>query len=601
MLMNVNHDYFTHSLERFLLKSVQGYFMAIVRSLTLTITLCLAWLTATAVAQDTSLFVAARSGTPQQIQATIGAGFDVSARDQYGQTPLMYAAASNTDPNAVSVLVNAGANVNASTPAGWTALMFAARDNPNRAVAARLFELGADLDARNNEGMRAEDYAVNRSSFNASNATSGMNTVSTANSNMNPGMNMNTGMAGTVMTNTGLTQLPNSFSRQRAINYYSPTGSMNTTGMGMTGMNTPMVPATSMSAAAAASWQNPATNNRAYTMASNLPSRRMTSAPTQITIPNQFGQFGQAFQPGQPVNYYAPAHQAFAGSNMGANSMGLTNVSSSGSGQYYGTRLSDSFAGNYTPNNVIFGSQPVTTLRNINQPMQAQAMQRPMSGGSGVIMTSTGMQNINQMNGINQNMINPSFNSQGFNNQGFVSQNFNSQGFATPLFDIPADNGVQPPARAPSRLPTESTPLPGQLPSRIQRSQNQQQNQQRLTQPSRLLYGPNAGIAAQTFFYQPYALTYTADYGRQYNQSTPVIAQLAPEDLSPCVNINRAAAPALLQIVHINTAAQVADITVERGFQLFSSLEELPARVAGIGPAQLADIRAQGLACIIFE
>ena len=116
-----------------------------------------------------------------------------------------------------------------------------------------------------------------------------------------------------------------------------------------------------------------------------------------------------------------------------------------------------------------------------------------------------------------------------------------------------------------------------------------------------MLYGPNAGTAAQTYYYQPYALTYTADYGRQYNQSTPVIEQLALGDLQPCVNLNTAAAPALLQIEHINTAAQIADITVERGYQLFSSVDELVARVEGIGAAQLADIRAQGLACIIFE
>ena len=162
--------------------------MAIVRSLTLTITLCLAWLTATGAAQDTSLFIAARTASPQEIQATINAGFEVNAQDQYGQTPLMYAAAGNTDPDAVSVLVNAGANVNTSTPAGWTALMFAARDNPNRAVAARLFELGADLDARNNEGMRAEDYAVARSNFNAS-AVSTVTTANTGMPNTNAGMN----------------------------------------------------------------------------------------------------------------------------------------------------------------------------------------------------------------------------------------------------------------------------------------------------------------------------------------------------------------------------------------------------------------------------
>ncbi len=581
--------------------------MAIVRSLTLTITLCLAWLTATGAAQDTSLFIAARTASPQEIQATINAGFNVNAQDQYGQTPLMYAAAGNTNPDAVSLLVNAGANVNASTPAGWTALMFAARDNPNRAVAARLFELGADLDARNNEGMRAEDYAVARSSFNASAAT----TTTTANTGM-PNMNTGMGMAGTgtTMTSTGLTQLPSSFSRQRAINYYSPAGNtmgmsgmgtsgMGTSGMGMSGMGMSgtVTPATSMSAAVNASWQNPAANNRAYTMASNLPSRLMTRAPTDITIPTYTSGYvsgqamsgqamsGQYMTPSgqmaygqvnrQPLglaqtnNVYTPtAPQGYMYAPTQTSNMGFTNISGVGQRQYYGTRLGDSFAGNYAPNNVIYGTQPATTLRNINQPVQT-AQQPITNGGSGVIMTSTGMQNINRMN---ENMFSQA----------------PGQGIATPLFDIPANNGVQPPAQA----PTESAP-----PARVQRTQNRQL----LTQPSRLLYGPNAGMGAQPFYYQPYALTYTASYGRQYNQMTPVNEQIAPNDLSPCVNINRAAAPALLQIVHINSAAQVADITVERGYQLFSSVDELAARVDGIGAAQMADIRAQGLACIIFE
>jgi len=597
--------------------------MAIVRSFTLTITLCLAWLTATAAAQDTSLFIAARTGTPQEIQATINTGFDVGAQDQYGQTPLMYAAAANTNPDAVSVLVNAGANVNASTPTGWTALMFAARDNPNRAVAARLFELGADLDARNNEGMRAEEYAVARGNFNASAVSTAAATAMTTNvgantrANMGTNAGMNTGMAGmgTTMTSTGLTQLPSSFSRQRAINYYSPAGNA----MNMSGnMSGTVRPATSMSAAVNASWQNPAANNRAYTMASNLPSRLMTTAPTDITIPTYVSgtsgyMSGQAmarqampgqFMPGQAMsgqymtasgqmgfgqvnrqvtpmglaqtnNYYTPTAPQAYNYTTTQPAMGFTNVSGVGQQQYYGTRLGDSFAGNYAPNNVIYGTQPATTLRNINQPISQAMLQngqvngRPTNGSNGVIMTSNGMQNINRMN---ENMFSQA----------------PGQGIATPLFDIPANNGVQPPAQAPN----ESA-----QPARMQRMQNQQL----LTQPSRLLYGPNAGMEAQPFYYQPYGLTYTASYGRQYNQSTPINAQIAPEDLSPCVNINRAAAPALLQIAHINTAAQVADITVERGFQLFSTIDELAARIDGIGAAQMADIRTQGLACIIFE
>ncbi len=248
-----------------------------------------------------------------------------------------------------------------------------------------------------------------------------------------------------------------------------------------------------------------------------------------------------------PIGFPAQGIYGTAGgniyTNVGASSGGFTNISSVGrqAPSYYGTRLYEALnAGHnvYAPSNVIYNARPVNTLRNVNE--------------SSMVMAQ-------------------------------------SPGIATPLFDIPADNGAQPPAGTPEMAPSDTQTLP------MRRTVTGP-----LTQPSRLLYGPNG---PQGFFYQPYALTYTIDYGRefQYNRATPVVQQIAADDFQPCVDLNNAAAPALLQIAHINTPSQIQDITIERGYQLFSSVEDLAARVSGIGPSQMADIRTQGLACVRFD
>jgi competence protein ComEC len=64
-----------------------------------------------------------------------------------------------------------------------------------------------------------------------------------------------------------------------------------------------------------------------------------------------------------------------------------------------------------------------------------------------------------------------------------------------------------------------------------------------------------------------------------------------------CVDINRAGFDELQQIIHIgpDRAGQIINLRAQRPF---ASVDQL-TRVSGIGPARLADIKAQGLACVL--
>jgi len=66
--------------------------------------------------------------------------------------------------------------------------------------------------------------------------------------------------------------------------------------------------------------------------------------------------------------------------------------------------------------------------------------------------------------------------------------------------------------------------------------------------------------------------------------------------VSQCVNINTAPQQELRRIVHIDElrAQQIIQLRQERRF---ASVDEL-TRVSGIAAARLADIKAQGLACV---
>ena len=78
---------------------------------------------------------------------------------------------------------------------------------------------------------------------------------------------------------------------------------------------------------------------------------------------------------------------------------------------------------------------------------------------------------------------------------------------------------------------------------------------------------------------------------------TPVPAPTPPPPpQSSCIDINRAGLGELQEIIHIGPvrAQEIIDL---RKMQPFRSVDDL-IRVDGIGPARLADIKAQGKACV---
>jgi hypothetical protein len=71
------------------------------------------------------------------------------------------------------------------------------------------------------------------------------------------------------------------------------------------------------------------------------------------------------------------------------------------------------------------------------------------------------------------------------------------------------------------------------------------------------------------------------------------LAFVSPAAAQECVNVNTASPQELQRIIHIGSdrAAEIIRL------RPFSSVDDLQ-RVTGIGPARLADIKAQGLACV---
>lgn len=106
------------------------------------------------------LFSVVKSQDATGVKASIKAGGEVTARDRYGQTPLMYAAGQNSDAEVLIALLKHGADVNAVSENNWTALMFAARDNDNPEVIITLLNAGADPSMVNAEAKTAYDYAA---------------------------------------------------------------------------------------------------------------------------------------------------------------------------------------------------------------------------------------------------------------------------------------------------------------------------------------------------------------------------------------------------------------------------------------------------------
>jgi ankyrin repeat protein len=62
-----------------------------------------------------------RTGTPQDVQAAIRKGADVSARNEKGKTALMGAAEYNQQPGVITTLLAAGADAKAKDNLGKTA------------------------------------------------------------------------------------------------------------------------------------------------------------------------------------------------------------------------------------------------------------------------------------------------------------------------------------------------------------------------------------------------------------------------------------------------------------------------------------------------
>ena len=74
---------------------------------------------------------------------------------------------------------------------------------------------------------------------------------------------------------------------------------------------------------------------------------------------------------------------------------------------------------------------------------------------------------------------------------------------------------------------------------------------------------------------------------------TPAVQPMAPPAITGCVDINTASFDELRQIIHID-ADRAGQIQRLRPFNSIDSL----VQVSGIAAARLADIQAQGLACV---
>ncbi len=101
---------------------------------------------------NTLLHNAARqTSNPTIIYLLLEAGFDASARNDVGETPL-HRAAVNTHPMVVRHLLEADANPNAADNDGYTALHWSAARNSNERVSAVLLAAGSDPNAESNDG-----------------------------------------------------------------------------------------------------------------------------------------------------------------------------------------------------------------------------------------------------------------------------------------------------------------------------------------------------------------------------------------------------------------------------------------------------------------
>ena len=96
------------------------------------------------------LFEAAKSGSPEEIEALLAKGADLNATDNGGNTPLHLAASSNSNSGVTKALLEAEADHNTINYFGETPLHLAAMYNSNPEVTKALLEAGADSNAKDN-------------------------------------------------------------------------------------------------------------------------------------------------------------------------------------------------------------------------------------------------------------------------------------------------------------------------------------------------------------------------------------------------------------------------------------------------------------------
>ncbi|MDA9950023.1 ankyrin repeat domain-containing protein [Paracoccaceae bacterium] len=110
---------------------------------------------------STPLHYAARDGTPANIQVLLAAGADVMARNEFGLTPLHWVALAGTPAN-IQSLLDAGADLMARDSSGETPLHRAAQCFLCKAgVIQILLIAGADAKAKNKNGKTPWDFAQN--------------------------------------------------------------------------------------------------------------------------------------------------------------------------------------------------------------------------------------------------------------------------------------------------------------------------------------------------------------------------------------------------------------------------------------------------------
>ena len=100
---------------------------------------------------NSSLFEAAKSGSPEEIESLLEAEANPNATDEYGNTPLHFAADYNSNLEVTKALLDKGADPNATDNVGHTPLHFAARYNSPEVTEA-LLEGGADPNATTEYG-----------------------------------------------------------------------------------------------------------------------------------------------------------------------------------------------------------------------------------------------------------------------------------------------------------------------------------------------------------------------------------------------------------------------------------------------------------------